>query len=462
MRPCFARIAVVHALLLASLSWGLATPAAAQDLSPELLAIWNDPAFQREFTQSYIAATDIEPKITEDERKRMLKVLELISGNKMDEAVTLIQKNLNDAASAVFDFTLANIHFQREQYDQAAAAYEVAVKKYPQFRRAWRNLALIYVRQNKHEQAVAAITRVVELGGGDAVLFGLLGFSYSTLENHLSAESAYRMAMLLDAKTADWKMGLLRTFFKQERFAEASAICKQMIAQTPDRADLWLLQANAFLGMNQPARAAENYEIVDRMGKSTLESLNILADIYVNSELYELAVNTYLRAIDKDPQGSPDRAIRAAKVLTSRGELEQANRLVQRVGEVYADRLETNTRKDLLKLRARLAVATGQSDEEASVLEEIVELDPLDGEALILLGQRAARSNDAAKAIFYYERAAKIEAHEADAKVRHAQLLVSQGQYASALPLLRSAQQLRPRDNVQTYLDQVERISKNR
>jgi len=89
-------------------------------------------------------------------------------------------------------------------------------------------------------------------------------------------------------------------------------------------------------------------------------------------------------------------------------------------------------------------------------------LDPLDGEALILLGQNYARKGDAEKAVFYYERAASIESFEADAKIRHAQLLVGNGKYDEALPLLRRAQQLNPRDNIQKYLEQVERVAKSR
>lgn len=57
---------------------------------------------------------------------------------------------------------------------------------------------------------------------------------------------------------------------------------------------------------------------------------------------------------------------------------------------------------------------------------------------------------------------ASLEAFEADAKVRHAQLLVKNGNYAEALPLLRRAQQIKPRDNIQAYLEQVERVAKGR
>ena len=102
-------------------------------------------------------------------------------------------------------------------------------------------------------------------------------------------------------------------------------------------------------------------------------------------------------------------------------------------------------RKNLLKLRARVAVAKGESDEEVRVLQETVDLDPLDGEALILLAQYHGRTGDSDKAAFYFERAAEIdEKYEAEAKLRHAQLLVKEGKYLQAVPLLKRANDIQP------------------
>lgn len=438
------------------------TPAANSPLTASELKIWNDPAFKKQFTESYLAETEIEPRVTVIERDEMEKILTLISSDKMDEAARQLEKSRGKASSAVFDFTLANIYFQQEKLPEAAAAYQAAVEKYPKFRRAWRNLGLIDVRQGEFDKAAPALTKVLELGGGDALTYGLLGFAYSSLENNLAAESAYRQAVLLDPVTLDWKMGLARAFFKQERYAEAVALCNSVIEAHPERADLWLLQANAYVGLNQPLKAAENYEFVDKLGASTVDSLNMLGDIYVNEGLFEMAVNSYIRAMEKNPDRNAERAIRAAKVLVTRGALEQTKVLIERIEQMHGSQLVAVDRKDMLKLRARIAVAEGAGEEEIKVLEEIVKLDPLDGEALILLGQHAARANDPEKAVFYYERAESLEKFEADAKIRHAQLLVGQGKYTEALPLLRRAQELKPRDDIQKYLDQIERIAKSK
>jgi tetratricopeptide (TPR) repeat protein len=444
----------------------LATPLLVQAQSPGAseaqLALWRSASFQKQFAESYLAETDVEPRITPADRDQMQEVLELIGKNQLEQARALVEKRCGEAANALYDFTLGNLCFQLEKPEQALAAYARAVAKHPKFRRAWRNLAVLHVQQGEHKKALPALTRVLELGGGDAVTYGLLGFSHMNVGDDIAAESAYRMAVLLDPVTIDWKMGLARSFFRQQRYAEAVSLCGRLIDSHPDRADLWLLQANAYIGLSQPRKAAENYELVDRLGQSTADSLKMLGDIYVNDQLFDLAVQCYVRALDKQPQGSAERAIRAAKALVAHGALSESKTLIARIEALPRDQLPDAQRKDLLKLRARLAVAAGAGEEEAKALEEVVALDPLDGEALLLLGQHRSRAGDLEKAIFYYERAASLEAFEADAKVRHAQLLVGQGRYADALPLLRRAQVLKPRDHVQDYLEQVARVAQTR
>jgi tetratricopeptide (TPR) repeat protein len=430
-------------------------------LSEAELALLHDPTFKKRFVESYLSETEVEPSVTVLERDRLQEVLELISSDKLDEAERLLEKQGVKDSSAVFDFMLAHIRYEKEEYARAAASYRSAIEKHPKFRRAWQGLGQVRFRQGDFARVVKALTRVITLGGGDGSTYGLLGVAYANVGNHVSAESAFRMAALLDPDRMDWKLLLAESLFKQQRYADVVALCNTLIAEKSGNPRLWVIQANAYVGLDKPLRAAENLEFVDRLGKSTAATLNLLGDIYVNEKLFELAGDAYIRALEKDPRGYR-RAIRAAQDLAARGGLDESGKLVQRIEASCGKQLETGERKDLLRLRARVAMASGASEEEARVLEEIVELDPLDGEALILLGQHASRAGNPDKAIFYYERAAGLEKFEADAKVRHAQLLVGQGKYAEALPLLRSAQSLKPREHVQAYLEQVERAALKR
>lgn len=425
------------------------------------LELWSDPAFKRWFLDSYVAETEIEPPVSEAELRPIEDVYELMASNELDEAIRLLQKRSGEKANAVFDFLLANIHFQREELDPAVAALETAVDKYPKFRRAWQNLGLIYFRQERYDRALPALTRVIELGGSNAITYGMLGACHARAENHLSAETAYRFALLLDPAGMDWKRGLAQALFRQERFGEAASLCATLIASDPDRADFWLLQANAYVGLGQPLRAAENYELVDRLGQSTPASLNNLGDIYVNEKLFGMAVDTYARSMEMSPSGDPGHFVRAAKVLSAHGAVAETSELVETIEASYGASLEAEEQKDLLKLRAQVALATGAGDEEARVLEQVVALDPLDGDVLILLGRYNARIGNPEKAILWFERAANLEAYEADAKTGLGQVLVKEGKYSEALPFLRRALALKPRESLRVYVEQIETLAKS-
>ncbi|QDU70604.1 tetratricopeptide repeat protein [Mucisphaera calidilacus] len=479
----------------------VATAPAEGDTRGADLSIWDDSRFKDQFTDSYVADTEIEPRVTTIERDVMLSVIELLreAGDlegearltKQAEAIEVIEEENSETGTAVFDFTLGNIYFEQEKLPEAEVAYREAIEKHRKFRRAWRSLGMLYIRQSNWEQAIEAMTKVIELGGGDGITYGLMGFAYSSINNPLSAESAYRQAILLEPGRLDWKMGLVRSFFRQQRFADVVALSNEMIEKDTSNADLWLLQANAYLQLNQPMDAAENYEFVDRLGKSTPETLNMLGDIYLNQEFYDLAVASYIRSLEHEEAKDPSRAVQAARVLTARAELELTAQLVAVIKANFEEELSVDDRKAILRMEARFALAEGATDREAEIIREIVELDPLDGEALILLGQHeaskvrdqqaavqavkasdnpdpadveaadAALAEQVAKAVFYFERAAAIEGFEADASVRQAQLMVRLGQYEKALPLLRRAQQIKPRENVQQYLQQVERIARS-
>ena len=244
---------------------------------------------------------------------------------------------------------------------------------------------------------------------------------------------------------------------------DAAALLDALLARYPDKADFWLLQAHTFLGMKRPLRAAENLELLDRLGKSTVDSLNTLGDIYVNEGLMDLALRAYERSIVLDPKQPIARPLRSAEILSARSAVPQARKLTALLREAAGDRLEPNDQRKLLKVEARLSMAEGNSSKATvAMLEEIVKLDPLDGEALMLLGQHYSRENEPDRAIFYYERAEGIEAFEANAKVRHAQVLVRLNRYAEAVPLLRRAQEQKPREDVARYLEQIDRVAKSK
>lgn len=426
------------------------------------LNIWRSERFRQFFTDSYLAETEVEPPITEGNRKLIQDVAELMSEERKDEALEVILEENPDGAVPTLDFFAANIYYEQDRIEDAIPHLEKATEQYPRFQRAWQQLGVFHFRLGNNAEAIRPLTRAIALGAGDGLLMGMLGFAYFNTGNSLSAESAFRQAVLLDPDTIEWKMGLAYSLLKQARYGEASALCSALIDEQPDKAELWLLQANAYIGLNQPLKAAENYEMVDRLDGSTFVSLATLGDIYVNENLFDLAVAAHLKSLSLDAEAPLDRALRAAGSLSRWSANDEVKALAQGIEDLRGERLTDTQRKELLRLRAAVALAEGAGDEEAAVLQEIVRLDPLDGQALILLGRHAERGGEVERAAAYFERAADLEDHEVDALIAHGQLLVRNGQPAEALPLLERAQGLEHREHVQSYLEEVQRVVQRR
>jgi tetratricopeptide (TPR) repeat protein len=442
-------------------AWTVA--AQAQEWIEQPVTFWRDPTFQKAFMGSYGMCTELEPRVTVVEKEIMEKVVALMSAEGgQPKAAALLEKSCKPAASAVFDFTLGNLHFQEDRLTNAIACYTAAIQKHPPFQRAHKNLGLIRIRLNEFAAALEPLTRSIELGGADGTTYGLLAYAYAMTDQHLSAESAYRLAMMLQPQVNDWKLGLCRTLFKQQKFHEAIALCDELLLRDPEKTDYLLLQANAWLGLKQPVRAAKIYELLDLTGRTPVAALLTLGDIYVNEGDFGQAADAYGRALARDSQPDLSRHLRNAEVLVSRAAHEEAARLLTVIARQAGTDMPEAPRIRMLKLQARLAAARNEAGpEQARILEEIVRLDPLDGDALILLGQHYAADN-MEKAVFYFERAEALESFEADARLRHAQLLVRNGNYQEALPLLKRALELKPREAVQRYAEQVERAARLR
>lgn len=440
-----------------------AAEAAAQiETDTSVASIWADPTFKRQFVGSYGVNAEVEPRLLPDEVASLEKVRPFM-GTDLAKAETMLKEIVKPQSSATLDFTLAGVQFQQDRMADALANYRSAVAKFPSFRRAWRNIGLINVRTGDYAAAIPAFTKMIELGGGDAFSYGLLGVAYAAKEDYQAAEAAYRSALLLQPDNTEWRFGLTRCVFKQEKFEDAAALLDVLIERYPDNAQFWLLQAHTRLGLKQSLKAAENLEVVDQLGKSTVDTLHTLGDIYVTENLPDLAVSAYVRAIRIDPAQSASRPIRSAEALAGRGAFEQSRLVAKEIHSVFEKTMPDGDRRRLLKVEAKLSMAEGAGgDETVLLLEEIVKLDPLDGEALMLLGQHYEKKSEPDRAIFYYERAASVDAFEAEAKVRHAKVLVGLNRHTDAVPLLRRAQEIKPRDNVARYLEQVERLAKSR
>ena len=425
-----------------------------------LAAIWNDPEFKKQLLGSYGFAPDIEPRLSPEEQQFYRdKVVPLLRDDST-KAISELKSAIKPDGTALFDFTLGNLYFQNDDLTNAVKGFEQATIKFPSFRRAWKSLGFALVRDGKYAEAIGPLTRTIVLGGGDGKSFGLLGFAYMNAEKYVSASSAYRQAMLFEPDNVDFKLGIVKCEVALENYDGALAMLDELIQSNPDKDSLWSIQANVFLQKEMTSKAAVNFEMLRRMGKATPENLATLGDIYMTQEAKDLALDAYLESVEKDGWQHPARALRAAEILTSRGAWEQAQTLFKKIRSTAGSNLSAQDEMKLLKIESKVAMANGQGEQAILVLEEIVGRNPLDGEALLLAGDYYARNGQPEKAEFRYDTASKLQGFEAEAFVKQAQMLVKSGKYAQAAEILKKAQKINPRDNIQRYLEKVEQLAR--
>ena len=472
----FQRISLLFPLLIAAL---LAEPI---KVPPGL---FRTPEFKARFVGSYGFLPEVEPKVDQDEARLIAELAEYLSLSRFKDAekrlLEFIKERRNpvdpDAeakdVSAALVFTLGNLYYQNGRPAEAESAYKTAIKRFPEYRRAHKNLAMLYAQSDRLKEAKPHVMKAIDLGDTDHLSYGLLGLTLMAEDKAVEAESAFRLAALMNPEESDWTMGLVRALLLKEDWAQAASMLQTLIDKSPDDPLLWMQQANCYLQSDQVMRAAENYEVLRLKELADEGALNTLGDIYANQEQPLLALGAYLSAIEKSEVVKIDRSIKAAGYLL---QLDAPDEAAQLVAEVRAKAGESFTKKqeiDSLLVESDVAAAKEDLPAAAELLRNALEIDQLNGSTRVKLGsiflqQAEATQGDQAKEL---KSLARVEFQKAsrvsDKKVAYranrelAIMLVKNQQYREALPLLEEAVRLKEgsKQSIELYLRRIQRAA---
>ena len=418
---------------------------------------FSNPEFRARFAESYIAKSDVNPSVSPTEKVLFDTIVPLI-GENPKQAISTLRTSMTPESSAAFNFILANLLYQEDDLKGSIAEYLVAVKKFPNYFRAYYNLGRGYVATGEYDKALANLQKALTIQSGDGTLYGLIGYCYLNLEKPSSALDAYRMAIMLAPTSRDWRLGKLQSFVALELTDEAIGMLYEFIKEEPANADWWKLQANQFLSKQENAKAAANLTIVRQLGKADGPSLTLLGDLLLNEGLVADALDSYVEALDKRGVRSA-RMIEIVNSLIMLDELSSAKTLAANIERAMGTTLNDAQQLDLLNAKARLALKGDDQEGAAKFLMEIVKRDPLNGAALLSLSELEKARGDMGKAEYYAENASKIDSYAHKALLALAQLNVGKRDYSTAAKYLRQAQQIDPKDYVADYLGKVEQAA---
>ena len=465
------KIKIITTCLLTLLSFA----ALSGKVAPLTEKIWSNSEFIKEYLGSFAISSEVEPKIGRPEQVLFDDITEMIDDNRTDEVIEELKAEFDEIDSnPAIDFTLANFLVQEGNITESIDYYISAIRKFPDFLRARKNLGLIYLQDGNFSEALPHLVKCVELGGSEGDLYGLIGYCYLNTELFASALDAYRMALIFEPDSKDWRLGKAQCLISLEKYDDAIAMLTELIQMDRTKKEFWLFQANAYLASEKSEEAAANLYLVDLMGKADANSKLLLGDIYVTLELSHLAVPQYLEVLDSEEKLSVSKALRIVEVLARSTNWKEASDVAVKIKEKYAQQFTPEDANKFDSLRAEILFALDRKEEAVQALEELVKRDPLNGRVLLLLAghystnfrekldkDQTKADEFAAQAIFLYERAANLEDTntKASALMRHGQILVRQKKYAEAVKFLERSHALKPRESLEKYLEQVRRIA---
>ncbi|MCD4813895.1 tetratricopeptide repeat protein [bacterium] len=409
-------------------------------------------------TTAYAQGVDVsdgrEPQVTEEEAG----ILEQVSGLSRKNpglAKTLLDKSMQKESSPALDFALGNVLFQMGETGDAEKAYRTALRKMPQFDRARANLTRVLLQQDKITAAREQLSQILLTGRNQASIMTLTGYVYLLDDKPVAAESAYRQALLSAPDDINAYLGLAKVLLIQERFHEAARLLETILQDYPRRGELWANLANARLALEQYGRAVVALETARRLGVASPEALATLGDLYLNRAQYTDAVQAYSLAFASEAPSST-RLLRTIGGLLQVKEVREAGMLIEKArGLEKNGQLTSRQMNQLQWLVARRFQLSGHGEAARRAYQKLIARDPLNGKAILALGDLYAESRSLDRALALYARASRISQVRVEALTKQARIEVERENYADAIGLLLDVQAVAPRETIARYIEQL-------
>jgi tetratricopeptide (TPR) repeat protein len=395
---------------------------------------------------------DREPEMTAEEFPIYEKVSALLA-TQPDFAITLLEGMLSEKTppSPAFELVLGNAYYSVGQRDKAEAHYLSAVKRYPSFIRAWDNLGILYYSMDRYGEAIPCLSKAVALGARDPGTLGLLGFCLERTGKPVAAEMSYMQALSGDPDNTDWMTGLLRIYTQGRQFGPAESLVKNLIKARPAEAGYWLAYADILLADNRKLEAIVMLEASSGAGVAGIEELSLLADLYAGQGLVPEAIGAFQKTIALNPDLGERKLIRFAQVLVSAGRLQQAEQVLAGLPEA----LTPAGRLALLQARADIFAARKQWPEARRELAALLQASPLDGRAMMGMGDAYLAEGDLVRAELSYGAAYRIPESAYRASFELANIELRNRHYDRCAEYLQKALSIEKTDAMQDFLDRV-------
>ena len=375
----------------------------------------------------------------------------LMQQERYDDALTLFRQNyviLNDmeagivhtpithtpSMSTALMYLLGSTYRMLEQNDAAETTFLSALAYLPDYIRVHESLGLLYINEERFDEAYEHITRAVELGLNSATLNSALGYLNMVMDNPWGAVSAYQNAMMLAGDNEQHQRGLLNALTQSRNYGSALALVEELLERNESDADLWVFRAYLSRQTDDEAGALASLETAIRLGDASQSNLQVCATLHMQIGSVERATELLQRGI---AAGMTYLFIdQAIAWLIQQQEWDLATDLIATAQADLAV-IDDSQRSSLASYAATIAFNNDDVERARRGFDEALELDASNAEALMQLAGLYQFERNFGQAELYYQRASAFTENRERALLAMAQIAIDQGQYERALDLLR-------------------------
>ena len=284
------------------------------------------------------------------------------------------------------------------------------------------NLGIVYLKLNRHEEALAELIKAEELGKDDAEVLENLGEAYSSLKQYdrsidvynrllavnkrnvrvLSriaelyydkgdldrAYESYERITFLEPATENARIAYLNMgniLDDAQRFGEAVDQYKRALAINPKDDAVYYNLGIAYKHLGQPERALESWRKANELKPDNPQPLLAIADYYNENKYYENAMEEYQAILRRWPN-LQDAHFNLATIYYKKNLMDYARESFQRVIEI--DEKNEFGRKALINLGILSSKKGSEEGLEKGFqnIQKALLLKPGDPEALLAMG----------------------------------------------------------------------------
>ncbi|MCK9224295.1 MAG: tetratricopeptide repeat protein [Candidatus Muirbacterium halophilum] len=397
---------------------------------------------------------NIDPTVTQQEADLINKAHEEFEKEPQKALKSLLAK-AGEKSSEAIDFSIASFYYAMDKLEKSIEWYKKALDKNNKFNRARANLAQVLLKLQRVEEAALEFQKVAEIGNVSSKTYNLIGYTNMLLGNPISAENAYRQAMLVEITDNSALTGLARSLLMQKRYTECIYTVKEALKNDMKNKDLWHILTNCYAETANYQKAITTLETANLLTKKNYSTHITLGDLYLINSQPDYSWQNYKKAFDYKEAKAKD-IVKAAGNLFEYGNIQEAMNIIKNNKSIL--KKDSKEDKTIKIIEAGILINTQKYTEAQNILEKLAIQYPTNTQILLMNGDLKFSQKEYEKAIIYYERAERTAEDRSQSIIKQAKVEVERENYQKAADLLETAQKLNPQPYIEKYLKQVKRF----